>query len=649
MRWIVRLIGLVIVLVVVAVGSVFLLPEDRIAQVAVDQIRAQTGREVTLSGGTEISFYPVLGVATGPMEIGNAPWSDAGPMMRAEALKVGVDPIAMIRGDIRITGLELRSPRILLERAADGRVNWELGVEGVAPSGQEGARSAKLALYLDRALITDGVLRYADRGSGEETVMQGLSLDLRWADYEGAAEFEAGLRPAGETVAVSGRIDRFAQFINGDASALNLRVAAAGGEIGLNGQASLAPMIAGRIEGELPDTAAFMAALGQPGVSLPQGLGRRAALSGDLSLTPDDMRLSLREGSLTLDGNRLSGALDVFTAQTPPRVVGQISTGALDLSGLGGGGEAAAAGSGERAATAGWSTAPIDASALSLVNGELDLRADSVLVGGLSLNQTHIGATLDRARAVVTLREVAAYDGTLGGEVVANNRSGLSVGGDLRAQGVGLQGLLSDMAGLSRFTGAADAQVSFLGAGGSVDAIMRSLSGQGTLSTGRGTIQGIDLDKLFRAGDVSGGTTVFDSLSASFTIEDGVLRNDDLLMSLPVITARGEGRIGLGARDLDYLFTPRSGGTDGEGGVAIPVRIKGPWANPSIRPDMKVLLDENLEEEKKAAEEKARKKLNEAVEKKLGVTPEEGESVEDALKKKAEEKVKDALKGLLSK
>lgn len=645
MRWVVRLIGLIVLVAVVAVVSVLLLPGDRIAQVAVDQIRAQTGREVTLSGGTEVSFYPVLGVATGPIEIGNAPWSDAGPMMRAEALKVGVDPVALIRGDIRITGLELRSPRILLERAADGRVNWQLGVEGVAPSGQQGGQSSKLALYLDRALISDGALRYADLGTGHETVMQGLSLDLRWADYEGAAEFDAGLRPAGEAVALSGRIGRFARFIGGEASDLSLRVAAAGGEIELSGRASLAPMISGRIEAELPDTGAFMAALGQAGVSLPRGLGRRAALSADLSLTPDDMRLSLREASLALDNNRLSGAVDVFIAQTPPRVVGQMSAGALDLSALGGR-DAPATGA-ERALTSGWSTAPIDASALSLFNAEFDLRADSVLVGDLALNRTHVGATLDRARAVVTLRDVAAYGGTLGGEVVANNRSGLSVGGDLRAQGVGLQGLLNDLAGLSRFTGAADAQVSFLGVGSSVDAIMRSLSGQGALSTGRGTIQGIDLDKLFRSGDVSGGTTVFDSLTASFTIEDGVLRNDDLLMSLPVIAARGEGRIGLGARDINYLFTPRAGGTDGAGGVAIPVRIKGPWADPSIRPDMKALIDENLEEEKKAAEEKARKKLDEAVEKKLGVTREEGESIEDALKNKAEDKLKDALKGLL--
>ena len=644
MRWIVRIVGALVVAALLLAGALFMLPGARIAQVAVDQIRAQTGREVTLSGDTEVSFYPVLGIATGPMTVGNAPWSDAGPMLRAEGLKVGVDPVALIRGDIRITGLELRSPRILLERAADGRVNWELGVDGVAPSGQEGAQSRKLALYLDRALVSDGVLRHVDHASGAETVIEGLALDLRWADFEGAAEFDAALSPAGDAVKVSGRIARFARFLEGGVSEMSVRLSAPGGEVTLDGQGSLAPQLAARVAGEWPDTARFFAALGQPGIALPKGLGRRAALTGDLSLAPEETRLSLRDATLTLDDNRLRGAADVFAARTPPRVVGSIEAGALDFSALGGGDGDAQAGAG---GDGGWSRAPIDAGALALVEGEVELAAESMLLGPLALGRTRLGVTLERSRAVATLREVAAYDGNLGGELVANNRDGLSVGGDLRAEGVELQGLLDDLAGLSRFTGKAAGALSFLGVGQSVDAIMRSLSGDGSLETGRGTIQGIDLDRLFRAGDVRGGTTVFDSLTASFTIEDGVLRNDDLLMRLPVITARGEGRIGLGARDINYLFTPRAGGGDGQGGVAIPVRIKGPWPNPSIRPDMKALADENLEEEKQKLEQKAQEELDRAVEDKLGVTAEEGESVEDAVKKKAEDKLKKSLKKLL--
>jgi len=136
MRWVIRLVALVVVLAVVAIASLFLLPSDRIARIAADQITSATGRQVTMSGDTTISFYPVLGVSTGAVTVANADWSTSGPMLTAESLKIGVEPTALFGGDIRITGLEAVKPEILLERATDGRVNWELGVEGVAASGQ---------------------------------------------------------------------------------------------------------------------------------------------------------------------------------------------------------------------------------------------------------------------------------------------------------------------------------------------------------------------------------------------------------------------------------------------------------------------------------------------------------------------------------
>ena len=158
---------------------------------------------------------------------------------------------------------------------------------------------------------------------------------------------------------------------------------------------------------------------------------------------------------------------------------------------------------------------------------------------------------------------------------------------------------------------------------------MNGLSGKGAVSMARGTIKGIDLDSLMRQGLATGGTTVFDSLSASYTMENGNLFNSDLLLSLPVISAAGEGRIGLGARDIDYLFTPRTASADSGGGVVIPVRIRGPWADPRIWPDME------KEQARQAVEEKIRDELN------LPTT--EGQSLEDAAKEKLETEI---LKGL---
>jgi len=150
-----------------------------------------------------------------------------------------------------------------------------------------------------------------------------------------------------------------------------------------------------------------------------------------------------------------------------------------------------------------------------------------------------------------------------------------------------------------------------------------------------------------RAGDVSGGTTVFDEMSASFDIEDGNMRGDDLSMSMPLAKATGEGRIGLGARDLNYTFTPSLLEGESRKGLAIPVRIKGPWADPKIYPDIEAAIDLNFKEEKEELEKKAReevdKEINKLVEKELGVTVEEGQSVEDAIRDEAEGALKKEL------
>ena len=661
MRWVIRLVALVVVLAVVAIASFFLLPSDRIARIAADQITSATGRQVTMSGDTTISFYPVLGVSTGAVTVANADWSTSGPMLTAESLKIGVEPTALFGGDIRITGLEAVKPEILLERATDGRVNWELGVEGVAASGQapEGqvARSERLSLTLDRALITKAALSYVDHATSERFDLRDMSLDLRWPDYDGAATFEASGNLAGQPVNVAGQLEKVGNFIDGGVSDLQAKVVASGGVVSFDGQAGAQPQVGGRLTADLDNTAAFLAAFGVSGVDIPQGLGRAVSLSSDLTLTPD-MRLSLRDTTLGLDQNRLTGAADIHLGGAKPQVNAQLNADALDFSALAasssGGADSGGTGGGAVPA-GGWPTTPIDASALALADAEVALVASSVDLGDFKLGKTRSLITLDRSRAVFELRELRAYSGLITGQFVMNNRSGLSVGGQMTAADIDLKSFLTDAVDISRFATTGDAEVSFLGVGQSLHAIMNSLKGDGSIKTGRGVISGIDLDRLMRSGDFGDGTTVFDSLSASFTMQQGNLFNSDLLLGLPLARARGEGRIGLGARDIDYLFTPTLLEGENRKGLAIPVRVRGPWSNPKITPDLEKALDLNLKAEKEKLEQKVReerKKLeaqaeeevNKAIEKELGVTVQEGQSLEDAFKKKLED---EAAKGLL--
>jgi AsmA protein len=638
MAWLFRILSALVVMVVICGVALLMLPGDRIAQVAVDQIRAQTGRDVVLRGQTTVSYYPVLGVSTGAVEIANADWSEAGPMLVADSLKLGVDLMSLIGGDVRITGLEMVNPQVVLEIGRDGRANWELGVDGVAPSGQPSGVSTALALSLDRALITGGRVQFTDHASGARHQVDDLSLDLRWPQYRGAAQLALAARPQGAgLISLTGEIGNLAALIEGEGTTANLEAQANGGTLGYDGGFAMPLDLDGRLSVNLTDTGAFLAALGLPGVDLPPGLGRQASATADLRLTPA-MDLSLRRLALTLDQNSLDGAVDVALGQDVPMVNATLSAGLIDLSAATASQDAGGTG-GSGVADAGWSQAPIDASTLGLFNGRIDLTATGLRVAGLSFADASLTITVDRSRAVVALNRLSGYSGGMSGQVVANNRNGLSVGGSLRATSVEMESLLNDLAGIDRFTGKADTDLEFLSSGNSLHAIMNGLSGKGSLSMARGTIKGIDLDSLMREGLATGGTTVFDSLSASYTMENGNLFNSDLLLRLPVISASGEGRIGLGARDIDYLFTPRTASADSGGGVVIPVRIRGPWADPRIWPDMEKAIDLNL----KAEKEQARQAVEDKIRDELNLPTNEGQSLEDAAKEKLETEI---LKGL---
>ena len=649
MRLIRLLIGTVLVFVLVLGAGLFLVPGEKIAQVAADELTRRTGRNVEIAGEAKISLWPDLGVTVAALKIANAEWSDNGPMFQARSVTIGVDAAALMRREIKIRTLRADNPEILLERDAEGNGNWVMARPPAAPASaareqpgtQPGAppspSRALPAFTLDRADIAGASIYYVDHRTGEEISQRDIDLALTYPDAGGELGLDLTLRPTAEVIRVKGVIQDPAAFIAAAITPLTLDITGPGTKARFEGRGSIVPEAEGHLTLDISDTSALAIALRQTDPALPEGLGRDLALSGAITWTRDG-KLALREGKLASGANTAAVALDLSTAGPRPRLNAQLVADNLDLAPQAASG---AAPSGKPDPASGWSTAPIDASALALLDGEIALSAASVDIGATRLGATRAVVAVDRARAVVTLREVEVFEGTLRGELVANNRNGLSVGGEVEASDIALARALSDLAGLTRFTGDASARIKFLGVGQTVAAIMNSLSGEGVIDTGRGTIEGLDLDRLFRGGDPSGGTTIFDATNATFSIENGVLSNKDLLMKLAGIEARGEGLLGLGEQQVDYLFTPISLTARDGHGIAIPVRIRGPWAGPKITLDLDRAIQMNASEEKARLEEKVRQKVADE----LGLDQAEGESTEDAVRRTIKE---EAAKGLLN-
>lgn len=653
MRWLARVAGSLVLLALLAIAALFLVPTETVGRIASSQIEKLTGRAVTIKGGLSPTIWPQIGVRTGPVTLQNATWSKAGPMLQADALDLSIDAAALFGGTIRVTGLKLTAPQIVLERAADGSVNWDLTVQtptsegsasgsgGVLPAAEQGATP----FSIDRAEIVGGTLRYLDHGTGGSHVLTELALDATLPDFQGEADIRVSAVSNGQAISLAGTVGGFADLLAGKVVPARFSGTTAGAEVAFDGRIGTAPMSGeGALELTLPDIPAMVALTGQTSMALPAGLGRdRIAIAGLATLTPQGS-FHLREGVLALDDNRFAGALDFVPGSERPMLTAQLTAKALDFTalGVGAGRSGSAAGAASAPAVAGWSTALIDASALGALDAAVSLAAESIDLGSIALGQTRASVTVDAARAVVDMREVVAYGGSIAGQIIINARKGLSARVNLSMAALALQPLLSSLADTDRLTGTGDITMNLLASGNSLDALMRTLDGEASLALRDGELRGLDLAGMIRTLDAGyvgeGASTVFDSITASFAVGGGVATNTDLAFAAPLITASGAGQIDIGSQTLDYRIVPLTlGGQALHPDVQIPVLITGPWATPKVSLDLESLAERKFEEEKLKLEERARAEIEQKLQEETGIVPQAGESLEDTARRAAEQ------------
>lgn len=657
MRWILRISVALVVFVMLILLLVMMIPADRVARLAADKFQELSGRSLTFEGEVSPRFWPVLGVTTGPVSISNAEWSGLeGPMFAADSLMISINAAALVGGEVKILGIEAERPRILLERDNKGRENWVFGGGGEGGEISETTPGVGRAWTLEKGLISNGTLRFVDQISGRDITLDGLNAELAIPDFGGAFTTSASAVVSGQRLTLNATGGIFSAFTEGRIVPVSLTAGVGDAKLSFEGRGGWQPMAAeGKITADLSDLAALGALSGTSVSAPPEGFGaRRLALSGQLTLD-DKGALYLRGTRIEADDNILAGDLDLRQGEARPKLSGNLRANALNLRGLSGStGDVAGAGNAAPPASGGegWSKERIDVSALGAIDTEVSLGAGSVDLGRLKFGETRLLLSIDRSRAVFDISELAAYGGAVTGEFVLNGRGGLSVGGTLALAGIDTQSLLSDLAGWDRLISRVNLNFSFLGVGNSLDELMRGLKGEGSLSLSKGEIRGLDIAGMLRTLDTSyvgeGQKTIFDGIAGSFNILDGNLTNEDLKLMAPYLNASGSGRVGLGARDLDYRIRPVAfPGQDGTGGVMVPLRITGPWAAPSYRLDLESIAREKMEAEAKAAEAKARAELEAKLKKELGVEAGQDEKLEDAVKRRAREALSDEAARML--
>jgi len=348
MKWLWRILALLVVLVVVALGALFLVPTSRIAALATDRFEAATGRTLVLDGDVRPSLWPVLGVTTGAVQLGNSDWAGPEPFIETARISIGIDPTTVF-GEIRVTSIEIENPVIRLATDESGRANWEF--EGFRESGQGDGMGEDARLpSLDSARINGGTLIF-EPADGPSIQLEDIDLTASFPDAAGLAELSVSGRSKAAKFAAQGQIAQLADFVNGQPVPVNATLSIGEAKAAFDGVAGLVPLeLVGTFVSDASNPADIFGLLGLPAPEIPRGLGRDTVnISTTVALT--ETTLALGDLVAMLDNNQVRGSANVAFGGPRPVADAVFKLGNFDLSSIATGGETEKDSSG---ASTGW-------------------------------------------------------------------------------------------------------------------------------------------------------------------------------------------------------------------------------------------------------------------------------------------------------
>ena len=290
----------------------------------------------------------------------------------------------------------------------------------------------------------------------------------------------------------------------------------------------------------------------------------------------------VKDADIKLDAIAAKGSFTADTGGAKPYLNGQLAVGDLDVNPYlpaesESGGTAADKPATADAGAQGWSEEPMDFSGLKAANLDFDLTVDSILIRKIQIGKGALALKLKDGIFTADLKELALYEGTGSGSVTLDASGKVpSLKKSFSLEGVQAQPLLADAAGFDRLAGTAQADYTIAARGLSQLDMVKNLNGKGGVKFANGAIVGINLAAMVRNVstaflDSSAGETQktdFSELSGTFTIANGLLKNDDLSLQSPLLRVNGAGTSDLPARTLDYRVEPKFAATlEGQGGA----------------------------------------------------------------------------------
>ncbi len=672
--------GVLVALVAIGIGLLFALFDgEKLKSELSRVVLEQKQRKLDIAGNVELSLWPEVA-----LNLGRVSLSEPGGKQEFAALdsaRVAVAVLPLLSKQVQVQRIEVTGLKATLVKHKDGTLNIADLVGGAgatkppAEVGAGGTASTPVQLDIAGIKISNAQLTWRDEKAGTTTALSRLDIGSGRIRADGAQrrlDIDAlAISATGKTGAdnfelklEAPRLQLSSEKSSGETLSLSAQLAGSGRNLaaklvlsGVEGGTQAVKI--GKLALELDAKAGEASVKGRLESPVAANLAAQTLalenLAGKIDIASPQMpmkQLSLPiSGKLRSDLARQSAALELGTRFDDSKIALKLNVAKfaplalgfeLDIDQLNV--DKYLPPAANKPAQKSAADDKLDFSALKGHDVHGSIRIGALQASKLKFNKLNATLKLAGGRLDVAPISLNLYEGSATGNLMLN-ANGNQLALKQALSGISISPLLKDLADKDMLEGRGNLALDVASRGESVAAMKKALAGTASLSLKDGAIKGINLAQALR--DIkgklgskqdstqqakAGDKTDFSELSASLKIANGVAHNEDLAMKSPFLRLSGAGDIDIGGGQMNYLakasVVANSAGQGGQGlehlkGLTVPVRVSGPFEALTYKLELGSLVGD-------AAKAKVEEKSAE-------------------IKAKAQDQVKDKLKGLFGK
>src|SRR3954453_24249634 len=179
-RLLVIVTALVTLLVIMVLVGSLLLPSHLVGPRIARSVQQKTGRELRIAGSISFSLVPRFGLVARDVHLSSPAGGFSHDFLSADEIAIGLDPSALLRGEILVDHLLLSHPSITFEIDANGEKNWifRLPKSASRSVAEPTSHAAVTSIAASDMTIASGMLSYIDGRSQVAQTVTGMDLTL---------------------------------------------------------------------------------------------------------------------------------------------------------------------------------------------------------------------------------------------------------------------------------------------------------------------------------------------------------------------------------------------------------------------------------------------------------------------------------------